>query len=74
MSTNQIQRPPARTPRESKPWLGRAWTAIALVPVFFFIAFAVGEGLYALMATNPKTPMPPSGWTWSRSSQSSWSS
>jgi hypothetical protein len=43
-----------RTPRDSGPWLGRAWTAVALVPVFFFIAFALGEGLYALMGYKPE--------------------
>jgi hypothetical protein len=53
MSTSQLQRPPARTPGESGRWLGRAWTAVVLVPVFFFIGFAVGEGMYALMGYEP---------------------
>lgn len=54
MSTSQVQRPPERTPRESGRWLGRAWTALALVPVFFFIGFAIGEGMYALLGYKPE--------------------
>ena len=27
----------------------RAWTAVALIPVFFFVAMAVGEGLTSLL-------------------------
>ena len=53
MSTSQLQRPPARTPSDSGRWLGRAWTAVVLVPVFFFIGFAIGEGMYALMGYEP---------------------
>lgn len=53
MSTSQIQRPPARTPDDSGRCLRRAWTAVVLVPVFFFIGFAVGEGMYALMGYEP---------------------
>lgn len=55
MSTSQIQRPPARTPRDPGRWLRRAWTAVALVPVFFFLGFAVGEGMYAVMGYDPAT-------------------
>ena len=54
MSTHQVERPPARTPRKSTAWLGRAWAAVALVPVFFFIAFAVGEAMYALLGYKPE--------------------
>lgn len=54
MSTSQVQRPPSPAPSDSGPWLGRAWTAVALVPVFFFIGFAVGEGLYALLGYKPE--------------------
>lgn len=54
MSTHQAVRPPAQAPRDSGPWIGRAWTAVALVPVFFFLAFAVGEGMYALMGYKPE--------------------
>lgn len=53
MSTSQLQRPPARTPGDAGRWLGRAWTAVALAPVFFFIGFAVGEGMYALLGYEP---------------------
>jgi hypothetical protein len=52
--TNQVDQPPTRTSSDSGPWLGRAWIAVALVPVFFFIAFAVGEGMYALMGYKPE--------------------
>jgi fatty acid desaturase len=39
--------PPDR-PRAPKA-VARAWIAIALIPVFFFIAMAVGEGLMSLL-------------------------
>ena len=47
---------PAKRPTitDHAPWLTRAWTAVALVPVFFFVAFAVGEGLYALTDYKPE--------------------
>ena len=54
MSTHQVERPPARPPRDSVLWLRRAWTAVALVPVFFFIGFAVGQGMYALLGYKPE--------------------
>jgi hypothetical protein len=47
MKTMQQSQRPAPGPAEASLWLGRAWGAIALVPVFFLIAFAVGEGLYS---------------------------
>jgi hypothetical protein len=53
MGTNQVERLPTQTPRAG-PWLARAWTAIALLPLFFFVAFAVAEGLYALMGYKPE--------------------
>lgn len=33
---------------------GRAWTAVALIPVFFFVGFAVGEALYAVLGYKPE--------------------
>jgi len=35
-------------------WLGRAWIAVALIPVFFILAFAVGQVLYSLMGYLPE--------------------
>lgn len=55
MSTDQMERPSARSPRDTVPWLARAWTGVALIPVFFFLAFAVGEGAYALMGYKPES-------------------
>ena len=37
---------PERSARDR--WLGRAWAAVALIPVGFFIAFALGYLLYDL--------------------------
>lgn len=54
MSDRQLDRAPEPTVRDSSPWLRRAWVSVALVPVFFFIAFAVGEGIYALMGYQPE--------------------
>ena len=54
MNTTHLQRGPSRAPRDSRPWLARAWAAVALLPVFFFVAFAVGEGLYALLGYKPE--------------------
>lgn len=44
-------------PTETSPagvWLGRAWIAVALIPVFFILAFAVGQVLYSLMGYLPE--------------------
>lgn len=32
----------------------RAWIAVALIPVFFFVGFAVGEALYAILGYQPE--------------------
>ncbi len=32
----------------------RAWIAVALIPVFFFVGFAVGEVLYAVLGYKPE--------------------
>ncbi|WP_404387432.1 hypothetical protein [Humibacillus xanthopallidus] len=34
-------------------WLTKAWVGVALVPAFFFIAFAVGEWLYSMLGHQP---------------------
>lgn len=54
MSTDQLKRPSHRAAREPEPWLGRAWAAVATTPLFFAIAFAVGEGMYALLGYKPE--------------------
>ena len=54
MSDRQLDRAPDPRARDSNPWLRRAWVSVALVPLFFLIAFAVGEGIYALMGYKPE--------------------
>lgn len=54
MSDRQLDRAPEPTVPGSNRWVRRAWVGVALVPVFFFIAFAVGEGIYALMGYKPE--------------------
>jgi hypothetical protein len=44
---------PAGTSPGGDP-LARAWTAVALIPVFFFIGFAAGELLYAVFGYKPE--------------------
>lgn len=39
--------------------LTRAWIAVALIPVAFVLAFAVGEGLYALLGYKPEEAAEP---------------
>jgi hypothetical protein len=39
--------------------LSRAWIAVALIPVAFMLAFAVGEGLYALLGYQPEDATEP---------------
>lgn len=54
MSHGQLDRTPLPTVPDARPWLRRAWASLALVPVFFLIAFAVGEGIYAAMGYKPE--------------------
>lgn len=54
MSRRQTYRAPEPTAGDSSLWLRRAWVSVALVPVFFIIAFAVGEGIYAVMGYKPE--------------------
>ena len=46
----------ARTP------LARAWTSIALIPVFFYLSFAVQTGIYVLTGHDPSTGDVPPLW------------
>jgi len=50
--TNQ-HRHPAGTSSGGKV-LARAWMWVALIPVFFFVGFAVGELLYAVLGYKPE--------------------
>ena len=42
MSTVTPERPAARASPPSSPSLGRAWAAVAAIPVFTFLSFAAG--------------------------------
>lgn len=42
--------------------LARAWISVALVPVFFFAAFAASEGIYALTGHDPSAGATPPLW------------
>lgn len=39
--------------------LTRSWIGVALIPVAFVLAFAVGEGLYALLGYKPEDATEP---------------
>lgn len=54
MSTFLKPGPPTTTSGDSGRWLRRAWGALALVPVFFLLAFAVGEALYGVLGYQPE--------------------
>ncbi|OLP48805.1 hypothetical protein BJM39_31385 [Salmonella enterica subsp. enterica serovar Javiana] len=47
-----------RSPRGSTD-LSRAWLAVASIPIVFFLAFALGEGLYALLGYQPEDATEP---------------
>jgi hypothetical protein len=52
--TVQTQHPhPAGTSSQAN-LAARAWTGVALIPVFFFVGFAVGEMLYAILGYKPE--------------------
>jgi hypothetical protein len=51
-SATQGQRPSQTTP--AGIWLGRAWIAVALIPVVFILSFAVAQVLYSLMGYVPE--------------------
>ena len=43
-SATEGERPTQTSP--AGVWLGRAWIAVVLIPVFFILAFVVGQVLY----------------------------
>ena len=45
---------PPRGALQPRTDLVRAWVSLALIPVAFIVAFAVGEGLYALLGYKPE--------------------
>jgi hypothetical protein len=53
MSTNQLERP-TQTPNAAPRWLGRAWIAVALIPVFFLVSFALSYVLYDVFGYAPE--------------------
>ena len=60
MSSNQHVPPAgARDRGERSTNLTRSWIAVASIPVAFVVAFAVGEGLYALLGYKPEDATEP---------------
>lgn len=53
MTTKQLERP-TKTGHHTDGWLGRAWIAVALIPVFFLISFALSYLLYDLFGYKPE--------------------
>ncbi|WP_323098154.1 hypothetical protein [Intrasporangium sp. YIM S08009] len=49
----------ARRSGERSTNLTRSWIAVASIPVAFFVAFAVSEGLYALLGYKPEDATEP---------------
>ena len=49
-----VTRQEDRRGETSASWVGRAWAAVALIPVFFFLAFALGYVLYDLFGYKPE--------------------
>lgn len=58
-TANQIPPVAAPTGHDKGTNLRRAWIAVALIPVAFLLAFAVGEGLYALLGYKPEDATEP---------------
>ncbi len=58
-TANHIPPVGAPTSHDQGANLRRAWVAVALIPVAFFLAFAVGEGLYALLGYKPEDATEP---------------
>jgi hypothetical protein len=52
-------RPAAKSARRRDNSLARSWLSVASIPLFFFVGFALSEGLYALTGYNPGTEHPP---------------
>lgn len=55
-NTNQDERVTRTSPGGGS--LGRAWIAVALIPVFLVLTAVVGEGLYRLMGYLPYNTYP----------------
>jgi hypothetical protein len=53
MTTNQLERPTKSAPPPDRR-LGRAWIAVASIPVFFFVSFAFSYFLYDLFGYKPE--------------------
>jgi hypothetical protein len=53
MTVQTQHRRPAGTSSKGN-LLARAWTGLALIPVFFVVGFAVGEVLYAVLGYKPE--------------------
>lgn len=51
-STSPVEH--GRPPRPPGDLLGRAWLAVALIPAFFLLAFALGYVLYDLLGYKPE--------------------
>jgi hypothetical protein len=52
--TVQTQHPDPAGATSQANLAARAWTAVALIPVFFVVGFAVGEALYAVLGYKPE--------------------
>ncbi|KQX66292.1 hypothetical protein [Angustibacter sp. Root456] len=61
MTTGPAPTHPGSTDHAPSSWLVRAWLGVALAPVFFMLAFAVGEGAYAVLGYAPENADAP---TW----------
>ena len=52
--TNRAPHVGAHRTSGSESTFTRAWIAVGSIPLFFIVAFAVGEGLYALLGYKPE--------------------
>lgn len=52
--TSVLDRSSTTKPPPRETWLGRAWLAVVLIPVFAIAAFALGYGLYDLFGYKPE--------------------
>jgi len=60
-TTPSSSTPAGEGPGSSTP-LTRAWISVALIPVFFFVAFAAAQGIYALTGYDPSAGATPPLW------------
>lgn len=58
-TTNRTPSTGAHRSPDTNTDLSRAWLAVASIPVVFFLAFALGEGLYALLGYQPEDATEP---------------